>query len=366
MDFIDELRQHAKHVASVKADCINEAATRHFMIEPFFRLLGYNIDNPKEFFPEFTADVAERKHEKGDYSIHINGKLAIIIEAKQADNNLSHGSAQLIRYFSTQTAKFGILTNGIIYKFYTDIARENIMDSDPFMTFNLFDFNEDSVGEIKRFTKANFDVASAHSAASDLKYTNSIVTNLKSQRINPSDSFTKYMMDELKYDGTKTQQAIERFRPIVERGFNEYINNTINETLKSAIISEVNPKPQEGPEVSEQPVADNQNPPSKKSRDKLFTRDEFEAFGIIKGLLYGTINPSKLSCKNNENYISVLVDEKTTQWICRLHLDGYKKYIRFPTFAEEPFDKETRHDIESVNDIYNYQAAIVNSVKKFL
>lgn len=40
---------------------------------PFFQALEFDVFNPLEFIPEFIADVGIKKHEKVDYAILTNG-----------------------------------------------------------------------------------------------------------------------------------------------------------------------------------------------------------------------------------------------------------------------------------------------------
>ena len=130
MDFKDELQQFAARLSSIKDSIQTEEATKMSMIAPFFNLLGYDIFNPKEFCPEFTADVGIKKGEKVDFAILMDGNPVILIEAKVINKKLEKHDSQLFRYFSTTSAKFAILTNGVIYKFYTDLAETNKMDKD--------------------------------------------------------------------------------------------------------------------------------------------------------------------------------------------------------------------------------------------
>ena len=85
------------------------------MIIPFFQLLGYDVFNPSEFCPEYVADVGIKKGEKVDYAIFINGVPEILVEGKWCGEALEKHGSQLFRYFSVSSAKFGILTNGLIY-----------------------------------------------------------------------------------------------------------------------------------------------------------------------------------------------------------------------------------------------------------
>ena len=159
MDFIDQLKQFSKRVAGLKDNIQTEEATKTSIIMPFFALLGYDVFDPAEFVPEFTADVGIKKGEKVDYAILADGNPVILIEAKSVQEKLDKHDSQLFRYFGTTSAKFAILTNGIVYRFYTDLDEPNKMDSTPFLEINILDLKDSQVPEIKKFCKSNFDVS---------------------------------------------------------------------------------------------------------------------------------------------------------------------------------------------------------------
>ncbi|GJM82322.1 hypothetical protein HMSSN139_48180 [Paenibacillus sp. HMSSN-139] len=97
-----------------------------------------------------------KKGEKVDYAIMKDKKPMILIEAKSIHEELTKHDSQLFRYFGTTEAKFAILTNGIIYKFYTDLEEQNKMDATPFFEFNLFDIRDHQLAELSKFKKRNF------------------------------------------------------------------------------------------------------------------------------------------------------------------------------------------------------------------
>lgn len=164
--------------------------------------------------------------------------------------------------------------------------------------------------------------------------------------------------------GPRTQQAIERFRPIVKRGLNQYVNDAINETLKNAIKSHDPSEP--ALDAADAQAPSNTIPVDEQVQDRIITtQEELEAFGIIKGLLHGEVDPSKLSYKDTENYFAVLYDNKTTKWICRLKLDRRKKIVVIPPAVEPPLDKETKHNIASINDLYEMRDLFITSIKRF-
>lgn len=77
-----------------------------------------------------------------------------MIECKSCTEVLDKHSSQLFRYFGTSSAKFGILTNGIIYKFYTDLDESNKMDLTPFLEFDMENINDSLIPSLKKFCKA--------------------------------------------------------------------------------------------------------------------------------------------------------------------------------------------------------------------
>ena len=64
MEFADLLKEHINHVQKYKNVVQNEEQTKQSLIMPFFKVLGYDVLNPFEFVPEYTADVGIKKGEK--------------------------------------------------------------------------------------------------------------------------------------------------------------------------------------------------------------------------------------------------------------------------------------------------------------
>lgn len=152
-NFIDQLKALSNRVDKIKNSITTEEATKTSLVMPFFQILGYDIFNPEEFTPEFTADVGIKKGEKVDYAILNKGEPVILIEAKSVNEKLERHDSQLFRYFGTTTAKFAILTNGITYRFYTDLDEENKMDASPFFEFDIVNLKESAIPELAKFKK---------------------------------------------------------------------------------------------------------------------------------------------------------------------------------------------------------------------
>ena len=222
MGFNEDLKSFAERIIPLKDTISTEEATKMSMIIPFFQLLGYDVFNPSEFCPEYTADVGIKKGEKVDYAILINNQPEILIECKWCGESLTKHGSQLFRYFSTSPAKFAILTNGLTYQFFTDLDEANKMDLTPFLEINIDNLKDAQINELKKFSKEVFDKDNIFSTASELKYS-TLIKGLLSQDLDaPSDDFIRYVLSGV-YDGPKTQKVIDKFKPIVKKSFNGFI-----------------------------------------------------------------------------------------------------------------------------------------------
>jgi hypothetical protein len=322
---------------------------------PFFQLLGYDVFNPSEFVPEFSADVGIKKGEKVDYAILDEGKPIILIEAKWCGENLQKHDSQLFRYFATTSAKFAILTNGIIYKFYTDLDEPNKMDEKPFLEFNLLDIKESLVPEIKKFQKIHFDLETIFNTASDLKYSNQIKQWMSQQVSKPTDNFVNLIVGDV-YSGRRTQNVIDKFRDVVKKSLNTFINEIMNERIKNALENESKI------EVAVTSVANDAIEKDNEESRINTTEEEIEGYYLIKTLLRDVVGSSRVTQKDTESYFAVLLDNNTRKWICRLQLNTAQKYIYMPDGNK----CVTKIPIESIDDIYNYKKNLEEVIKRYL
>lgn len=352
MGFNEELLQLSERVLAIKPNILTEESTKMSMIIPFFQLLGYDVFNPMEFCPEYTADVGIKKGEKVDYAIIINGEPAILIECKSCTELLDKHSSQLFRYFGTSSAKFGILTNGIIYRFYTDLDESNKMDLTPFLEIDIENLKDSLIPSLRKFSKEEFDKDSIFNAASELKYTSLIKDLIQKELSNPSDDLTRLILSAI-YDGQKNQKVIDKFKPIVKKSFNTYINELLNQKISSALNTE-NKK-------DEEENAANTSEENVKSKI-ITTQEELQAFFIIRGLLAGTVNVEDIAYRDTESYFGILYKDNNRKPICRLNLDGKKMQLFIPNESKS-FE---RIYINSLNDIYNYKENLIQVALRYV
>lgn len=354
MELNEKLSQFIERIDSIKGSIQTEEATKTSMVMPFFQLLGYDVFNPMEFVPEYTADVGIKKGEKIDYAIVIDDSPLIFIECKPYGENLDKHNSQLFRYFAaTLSAKFGILTDGVTYRFYTDLEEKNRMDDTPFLSFNLLALQDRDMSEIKKFTRESLDVDNILNSAENLKYNKMIKDWFSAEVENPSEELVRLVLSNV-YDGVKNKNVIAKFGPLIKKALQQFINDTMNAKIKSALNKD-----------DEIDKIDNENDDSNadvKERKVDTTVEELEAFAIVKAILRKEVDGNRITYRDTESYFGVLLDDNNRKWICRIHLNGGVKYITISDDNKKP----VRYDIERLDDIYGYSDQIKSALTKYL
>lgn len=345
MDFEEKLAAIANKIRQQNAAIQTEEATKNAFIMPFIQsVLGYDVFDPLEVIPEFTADIGTKKGEKIDYAILKDDKIQILIECKKygEDLNQVHAS-QLYRYFSVTEARVAILTNGRNYQFFTDLDAPNKMDNKPFLELDTLNIDENIISEIKKLTKPAFDITSIISAAGELKYVSQIKKIIGQQFITPEEEFIRFFASKV-YEGMAiTQKVKDQFKPLIVKAAQQYLSDQINERLKS-VITQSTVKQSEDDSVNNLEVdKDNDN-----DNDLVATQDEIDGFNVVRAIVCSVIDINKVFQRKTKSYFGILLDDNNRKPICRLHFNGSKKYIGI-------FDKdktETKHLLEHINDIY--------------
>jgi predicted type IV restriction endonuclease len=352
MDFIDFIKALSEKVSRLKDTIQTEEATKNAFIMPFIAALGYDVFNPLEVVPEFVADLGIKKGEKVDYCIFKDDKPIIIIECKHWKEDLNVHNSQLHRYFHVTTSKFGILTNGIIYKFYTDLVEPNKMDDKPFWEFNITEITDSAVVELKKYHKNIFDVDNILNAATELKYNREIKKIMLEEMNNPTDAFVRHFAKQI-HSGVLTAKVMEQFTGIVKKSLNQFVSDMISDRLKSALQTETNREYSDT--VSPEPEKDAVLKVSEPESKIVTTEMEKEAFFIVKSILRTRFDANRIVYRDAQSYFSVLVDDNNRKPVCRLYLDGVKKGIGI--FDENK--KETKQEIKNIDDIYQFSEQLI-------
>ncbi|HET6402739.1 MAG TPA: type I restriction endonuclease [Candidatus Kapabacteria bacterium] len=354
MDFKDQLKQISDKIARMKDNVLTEEATKNAFVLPFIQCLGYDVFDPSEVVPEFICDIPTKKGEKIDFAIFMEGKPMILIECKHWASDLNLHDGQLLRYYTVSKARLGILTNGITYRFYTDLVSLNVMDDKPFFEIRIDDLKEQQIEKLKEFQKGVFSLETILSTASELKYTNELRNIILQEIHDPSDDFTRYFTRSV-YPSSKqiTTKVLEQFKPLVKDAFAQYINDTISERLKSVLNKQQ--QEEKAKVVAEQQSHDGEEVPLRE------TPDEAESFMIVKAICRAKVESSRIQFRNSHSYFSILLDDNNRKPICRLHFKGGKMHIG--TFDGDK--NETRFAIEALDDIYKHGDQFLKAIQHY-
>jgi hypothetical protein len=357
MDFFEKLTSLAAKVRLQGPAIQTEEATKNAFVMPFINtVLGYDVFDPQEVTPEFVCDVGTKKGEKIDYAIMKKGEVQILIECKKIGESLSiNHASQLFRYCHVTSARISILTNGQVYRFFTDLDAPNKMDEKPFLELDLLDIDEYAVPELIKLTKSAFDVDSIINAAGELKYVSQLKKLIGSQVSKPEDDFVKFFASRV-YEGVITQKVREQFFELTRKALAQFLNDQINDRLKSAMSGVIQPT------MASMPVANSANVITQErdeSEEKILTTlEELEGYHIVRALVRSVVDAKRIVQRDTQSYFGILLDDNNRKPICRLHFNRSQKYLGI--FDEEK--NETRHAISSIDDIYEYADQLKKTV----
>lgn len=350
MDFKDQIKSLGDRVHGMKNQILTEEATKTALIMPFINTLGYDVFNPSEVVPEFIADIGIKKGEKVDYAILKDGQPIMLIECKHWSADLNPHNSQLFRYFHTTHARFGLLTNGICYKFYTDLIETNKMDEKPFFEFNIDQIKENQIEKLKEFHKGYFNVESITNTASELKHMNELRGLIVKEFSEPSDEFTRFFAKNV-YPSMITAKVLEQFRTLLKKTISLHVNDIISERLNVAVVATQKEETEVAQTSSNEPVAENK---------VVTTQDEFEAFYIIRAILRNKVAVERVAYRDAQTYFSILLDNNNRKPICRLYLGGKKQVV-----VMFDGDNESKQEIQSLTDLYQLSERLIATVDKY-
>ena len=352
MELIDSLQTLAKMYQETKDTILTEEATKTGLIMPFIQALGYNVFNPSEVVPEYNAELpGTKKGDKVDYVIQINKEPVMLIECKWCGSELDLSQeSQLLRYFHALPARIAILTNGVAYRFYTDLDERNKMDGKPFFQFNILSLNDIIIRELKKFARTSFDLELIMPVAEELKYTGEMKRYLLDQLNQPEESFVRYLAKHV-YDGLLTKPVLEKFTDITKKAFSQFVSERVSDRLTSALQEE---KASQGPQKPEEPLEE--------EKTKIVTtQEELDAYLIVKAILRQKVPANRIAFRDAQSYSSVFLDDINRKPICRFYFNSANKYLGVFDSAKN----ETKMPIQSLDEIFIHADSLLKMIDTY-
>ena len=359
MEFEEAVSQMGEKVAKLKSSIETEEATKNAFIMPFIgSVLGYDVFDPSEVIPEFTADVGVKKNEKVDYALVLDGQVQILIECKKVGAALSlENASQLYRYFACTKARIGVLTNGQIWNFYMDLDEPNKMDPKPFLILDLLDIDKGVLPELEKLSKPSFDIDSIASSAEELKYVSAIKRVISDEFKAPSDEIVRLLAGHV-YEGAFRQNVLEKFRPLVGKAMKRFLPDQVNDRLTTALGADdikmgdaIEPETQDSSDY--EPVKDD---------DIVTTEEEIAGYRIIKAIACSDVDPSRITMRDAKKYCAIFLDDNNRRPVARLYFNAKQKYLGL-------FDDEKRCEkvpINSLDEIYTHADEIRVQIRRLL
>lgn len=344
--FEENIRIITERVKTHSSTMATEEAVKTAVVLPFLRALGYDVFDPHEVIPEFTADAVGKKGEKVDYAIQIDSEIRILIECKPITVSLEKKHLdQLYRYFSVTNAKFAILTNGRTFNFYTDLDASNKLDAQPFFVFDMSDFNSAIATELKKFEKANFNIDNILATAERLKYTSGIKKAINKLIEDPAEDFVRIVSSEV-YEGRFTANVKEMLAGVTKSAFRDVIMDAVKHRLSNA-LADTQQVVEQIEQIEEEPAI-------------VTTDEEVEGFMIVRAICREVVPAKRVTMRDAKSYCAILLDDNNRKPIVRLHFNRATKYVGI-------FDGDTEERIivESLDQIYEFADRIRSAAQKY-
>lgn len=351
MDLATKLVELENRTSQHRELLLTEEAAKTALVMPFLQALGYDVFNPSEVIPEFTADVGIKRGEKVDYALCIDGKVSILVECKPSSValDLKHAS-QLFRYFSTTDTRVAVLTNGVDYQFYSDTDQPNKMDDKPFFIFSMDKIRRTDVITLEKLSPDKFSVEGIVAEAGRLKMDSLLRLELEKEFANPSDEFVRLMAGRVQ-SGRITAAVKEQFQATLVASISAMIRDLVNDRLTSA-LNVSNPSAAAIEAGNSDDMSDGEG--------VITTEDEISGFRIVQAIGARHIDPKRIVIRDSKSYCAILIDDNNRKTLARLHFNSpTTRYVG--TFTEKA---ETRHAISTLTDIYKLEAQLVSRIRE--
>jgi len=310
MSFIENLQDLGKKALDIGPVLGTEEAAKAALVMPFITILGYDVHNPKEVIPEYTADFATKKGEKVDFAIKVGGTLVMLIECKKYGDPLYKHTGQLFRYFSVTKAKIGVLTNGIVYKFFSDLVEPNKLDQEPFYILDLSDVREHVLEDLPKITKGSFDLDGMLSKAVDLKYIREVKGILQAEFVDPT-WLARELVIRSSFKGNCTLPVMNWFSRLIKRA----VTSIENDHLKTRLLLI----------DSEEQTTTPDNVEEESSIET--TIEEIEGYHYVKSIVANVIDPGRVFMRDTRSYCGIIVDNNNRKPLCKLHFNNIDRKV---------------------------------------
>ena len=272
-NLLSDLRAYAENVGPHLEHCDSEQQTKVSLINPFIKVLGHDVQDPRKVRFEFSTD--HHLNTRVDYAIlDDDGKARILVEAKKVNTDLNReGTSQVRSYLMTVgSAEFVALTNGAEWRWFArDSDRSNGEVMEPFLIHNALAPEKREVKFLTQIMGPSLDLEKAVDSALDSRICTWLNQWLQ-QHLSPNsidEEFLKYLIKKSDHLPRADVRNIRLVREAWNTSFPQFIEDRIDESLKRANFAS---------EISSEQSTNEAGPES-----KITDRDQVQEFETATG-----------------------------------------------------------------------------------
>ncbi|MDR3618079.1 MAG: type I restriction enzyme HsdR N-terminal domain-containing protein [Paludisphaera borealis] len=303
--YVKRVQELAEHVRG------NEQATKQSLVGPLLTLLGYDLTDPRECVPEYRVDFgANRSVKPIDWAFFQATRPIFFVEAKEVGKRLGSYDEQLADYFAkAPEARLGILTNGVQWRFFTDVVNPNIMDKEPFVKWDVLTDEQPPFDFLTLIQKAQYNKQLIRTFAERKRAQNLLVSELN-RLLEPASEFVKLAIANIETRRI-SDKVVDDWKPV--------LSNAINEWARQRTLTAVLENPAR---------SDNQAAAEGSESNRIeTTQEELAAYEIVRRHL----GPSRpVAYEDTVSYFKIHLAERYTWVMCRLYLGRKRPTVWVP------------------------------------
>lgn len=326
--FKNRLKLHSEHVKNVGLHCTTEETTKQALILPFLDILGFSPYDPQKVKAEYGADFPGVKaNERVDYALFCQGIPVMFIEAKAYKEKIDNHCPQLSRYFnSTPEVTISAITNGVEWRFFTDLKEKNIMDPTPFLKIRMDEITDSDAEQLFRFRHDKFKPEALRTLAEESVYLSAFTKTISSSLREVDQEFVRYVASRSSVERQLNQRFLESITPLVKQAVELSVSAIVVSGLSGkssaeSVHDEVNDDHSHEISDAQADIVDPDNP------NIVTTHNERLLFEKIASII-GTEHD--IQYKDTASYFGVLYQGKTNRWIVRYYDKKSKSSIQLP------------------------------------
>lgn len=326
--FKNRLKLHSDHVKNVGLHCTTEETTKQALILPFLDILGFSPYDPQKVKAEYGADFTGVKaNERVDYALFCQGIPVMFIEAKAYKEKIDNHCPQLSRYFnSTPEVTISAITNGVEWRFFTDLKEKNIMDPTPFLKIRMDEATDADAEQLFRFRHDKFKPEALRTLAEESVYLSAFTKTISSSLREVDQEFVRYVASRSNVERQLNQRFLESITPLVKQAVELSVSAMVVSGLSGknpteSLHDEVHDENEQEKSDAQADVVDPDNP------NIVTTHNERQLFDKIVSIIGFEHD---IQYKDTASYFGVLFQGKTNRWIVRYYDKKSKSSIQLP------------------------------------